>query len=191
MPPPLPQVFVSRCVRVCRLWRNRRLDNLSDYRTWDSRGQHPAFSSTWPPFCIHTALTRIPLFSHIYTYFDRPASDDFALVPRAFSDHFFSALSTFYACDDESSPSWPPSNSWWSPHCDGKGFEESVLFQYLHASGVDYRMYPMFDYVLAHHVTLDGGRQSGKQCGKRKSGYFTSTCLLLDAWGLLPPSLSG
>lgn len=111
----------------------------------------------------------------------RPSSDDFALVPRAYSDRFFSTISTFYACD---SSSWPPTGSWWNPRCDGKSLGESVLFRHLHASEVDYRVYPMFDYVPTLH------EQEGSKCAKKKSAY-ASACVLLDTWGLVPPSFSG
>ena len=72
-------------------------------------------------------------------------SDHFAIVPRAFSDRFFAAMSTFYACDGQS---WPPAEPWWQPRCRGGFFEETVQFRHLHASGVPYRIYFMFEYVV-------------------------------------------
>lgn len=74
----------------------------------------------------------------------RPMSDQFAMVPRAFSDRFFNAVAAFYACDGQS---WPPSVAWWQPGC-RCGFEESVLFRHLHASDVPYRYYFMFQYKI-------------------------------------------
>ena len=141
--------------------------------------QHP------PAFSLVQIFFLTPR-SHMYAplaYVVRPASDDFALVPRVFSDRFFSAVSTFYACDESSA--WPPGESWWNPHCDGKGFGETVLFRHLHALEVDYRTYPMFDYVPTLH------EKSGKNCDTRESAYYTSACILLGTWGLLPASFSG
>lgn len=78
-------------------------------------------------------------------------SDQFALVPRALSDRFFSAVAAFYACDGVS---WPPPVSWWQPDCHGMSFEESVLFRHIHAVGIPYRLFSMFEYVI---VRGEGG----------------------------------
>lgn len=49
-------------------------------------------------------------------------SDNFALVPRAHSDNFFSAIEAYYTCnDDDSGTSWPPGEAWWQPDCGGSG----------------------------------------------------------------------
>lgn len=106
-------------------------------------------------------------------------SDEFALVPRAFADRFFSAIEAFYACDGSS---WPPSESWWRADCNGEDFEESVLFRYLHAMEIPYRVYPMFDYTTIS--TKDGGN-----CSLDKGTYSTA-CILLGTSDLLPPSFS-
>lgn len=71
-------------------------------------------------------------------------SDQFAMVPRALSDRFFAAITSFYECDGKS---WPPPVSWWQPGC-RIGFEESVLFRHLHASQVPFRTYFMFEYTI-------------------------------------------
>lgn len=45
-------------------------------------------------------------------------SDNFALVPRAHSDLFFSAIEAYYVCNDhDDGASWPPGEAWWQPDC--------------------------------------------------------------------------
>lgn len=110
---------------------------------------------------------------------DRPLSDHFALVPRAFSDRVFMAVTAYYACDGSS---WPPSAPWWQPGCNGQGFEESVLFRYLHASGVPYRLYPMFENVVARGRMDDACRV--------EEGTYTMACGLLKLAHLLPVAFS-
>lgn len=93
------------------------------------------------------------------------------MVPRAFSDRFFKAITAFYACDDQS---WPPPVPWWQPVCGG-GFEESVLFRHLHAFNVPYRYYFMFEYEIARGV-LGGMCQLGQT-------IFGEVCTLLERVG--------
>lgn len=119
----------------------------------------------------------IPLFPA--TFPDRPMSDHFALVPRSFSDRFFAAITTFYACDGSS---WPPPTSWWQPDCHGRGLEESVLFRYLHAAEVPYRSYSMFEYVVTRG-------ERGGQCDFGKDAYMTA-CSLLGIANVLSPQVS-
>lgn len=110
----------------------------------------------------------------------RPMSDHFALVPRALADGFFSAVEAFYACDGSS---WPPQESWWQPGCHGMGFEESVLFRHIHASGVPYRYYTMFEYVVTRGA-------SGGVCYLGGSVY-TPACNVLGLSGALREPFSG
>lgn len=109
----------------------------------------------------------------------RPMSDHFAIVPRAFSDRFFGAISAFHACDGQS---WPPSVSWWQPGC-GMGFEEISLFRHLHAEGVPYRFYFMFEYVITR-----AGR--GGECHKGRVA-FEEACGMLAYVGELRPPITG
>lgn len=106
-------------------------------------------------------------------------SDHFALVPRAFADRFFGAVSTFYKCDGAS---WPPPVSWWQPAYKSLGFEESVLFRHLHVAEVPYRFYSMFEFVLARGSW-------GAQCDLGSSTY-TTACNLLGMSDILRPPFS-
>ncbi|CAM9356811.1 unnamed protein product [Ectocarpus sp. 13 AM-2016] len=121
-------------------------------------------------------------FSRQAVWFGRhywPMSDHFALVPRKFSDRFFSAAKTFYACDGRS---WPPPSSWWQPECATIGFEESVLFRHLHASEIPYYFYPLFDFVITRGVI-------GGVC---KLGFivYSEVCSILGLWNALQPPFS-
>lgn len=119
--------------------------------------------------CGKTLTTRpIPPMLHPVK---RPIADQFAMVPRAFSDRFFKAITTFYACDEQS---WLPPVPWWQPVCGG-GFEESVLFRHLHASDVPYRYYLMFDYKITRGE-LGGMCQLGQ-------AVFVEACTLLEMVG--------
>lgn len=100
---------------------------------------------------------------------NRPMSDHFALVPRAFADRFFNAISTFYACDGVS---WPPPAWWWTPACAKSGFEESVLFRYLHFVDIPYRHYSRFEYNQVR-----GG--AGGLC-KTGAGEYRTICNVMD-----------
>lgn len=106
-------------------------------------------------------------------------SDQFAMVPRAFSDRFFAAISAFYACDGQS---WPPPVTWWQPGC-LDGFAETVLFRYLHASGVPYRTYFMFEYFITRGV-LGGWCTLGHQ-------MFGDVCQILTSAGEFRSPFSG
>lgn len=108
----------------------------------------------------------------------RPMSDQFAMVPRAFSDRFFNAVTSFYACDGQS---WPPSVSWWQPGC-RIGFEESVLFRHLHASDVPYRYYGMFQYKITRGAL-------GGACHLAQVA-FDETCNLLGIAGAFASSFN-
>lgn len=110
----------------------------------------------------------------------RPMADHFALVPRRLADPFFLAISAYYSCEG---PSWPPSTAWWQPACLGMGFEESVLFRYLHDAQIPYRFYSQFGYALAR-----GGR--GGRCDLGASNYM-SACNLLSMAGMFWPPSSG
>ncbi|CAM9232016.1 unnamed protein product, partial [Ectocarpus fasciculatus] len=110
-------------------------------------------------------------FSSEAAWFGRrywPMSDHFALVPRSFSDSYFTAIRTFYTCDKQS---WPPSRRWWQPEC-SQGFEESLLFRYLHAEEVPYRFYSMFEYVITRG-------ELGGVCESGTAGYF-DICNLME-----------
>lgn len=129
---------------------------------------------------------------HVFgLWFPRPISDDFALVPRAFADRYFSAVSAFHSCDGGS---WPPREAWWQPDCGGGGFQESVLFRHLHANDVAYRPYPMFGYYTVQPQREGGGgsgggdgeRGDGNRCDGRTAADHDTTCILLGAAGLLP-----
>lgn len=110
----------------------------------------------------------------------RPMSDHFAMVPRAFSDRFFAAIGAFYACDGRS---WPPAESWWQPRCRGGFFEETVQFRHLHASGVPYRVYFMFEYVITRGA-LGGWCILGQHT-------FGEACQLLELAGEFRPPFTG
>lgn len=99
-------------------------------------------------------------------------SDHFALVPRAFADRFFLAVSAFYACDGSS---WPPPTSWWQSECD-LAFEESVLFRHLHVANVPYRFYSMFEYIVTR-------AEQGGRCHVGAYIYVTA-CSILEAAGM-------
>ncbi|CAM9453584.1 unnamed protein product [Ectocarpus sp. 12 AP-2014] len=175
-----------------------------------------------------------------------PMSTNFALVPRAFSDRFFSAVEAFHACDDGNGPSWPPGEAWWQPGCGeygqengngsgnvhsggnlhhsprggpaggggdfelrdwddggifhdnrgggrGEGFGESIVYRHLHASGVPYRPYPMFEYYAVPPYVRDGdvdggvARDTRSGCEASTSDYFTG-CVLLGTVGLFSPA---
>lgn len=106
----------------------------------------------------------------------RPMSDHFALVPRSFSDSYFTAIRAFYTCDKQS---WPPSRRWWQPEC-SQGFEESLLFRYLHAAEVPYRFYPMFEYVITRG-------ELGGVCESGTAGYFDVCNLMKIGKGFQAP----
>ncbi|CAM9268601.1 unnamed protein product [Ectocarpus fasciculatus] len=175
-----------------------------------------------------------------------PMSTNFALVPRAFSDRFFSAVEAFHACDDGDGPSWPPAEAWWQPDCGehgqengngsgeihsggnlhhsprggptgeggdfepkdwddssmfhdhrggsrGEGFGESIVYRHLHASGVPFRPYPMFEYYAVPPYVRDGDANGGRArntrsgCEASTSDYFTG-CILLGTVGLFSPA---
>lgn len=137
-------------------------------------------------------------------FFCRPISGDFALVPRAFAERYFSAVSAFHSCD---AGSWPPREPWWQPDCGGGGgFQESVLFRHLHANDVAYRPYPMFDYYIVQQPQRkdgggrgggggggDGGGERGdiiNVCNVRTAAEHDTACVLLGAAGLLASSYS-
>lgn len=100
-------------------------------------------------------------------------------MPRAFADRFFLAVTTYYTCDGES---WPPPTSWWQPACMGMGFEESVLFRYLHNAQVPYRFYSQFQYALARGVW-------GGKCDLGASNYIAA-CNLLSMAEMFSPEAS-
>eukprot|EP00752_Nemacystus_decipiens_P007447 g6656.t1 len=124
-----------------------------------------------------------------------PISDDFALVPRAFADRYFSAVSAFYSCDGHS---WPPPEPWWQPDCSGGGgFQESVLFRHLHVNNVAYRPYTMFDYYTngggsgGGDGDVDGGERGDESgCKVRTAADHDTVCVILEAGGLLPSEYS-
>lgn len=127
-----------------------------------------------PPFTnklytIQLPLLALPPHQQLFLLLHvRPMSDQFALVPRALSDRFFSAIGAFYACDGVS---WPPPVSWWQPDCHGMSFEESVLFRHIHAVGIPYRLFSMFEYVIARG-------EGGGVCKLGTSDYI-HTCNVL------------
>ena len=98
------------------------------------------------------------------------------------------AIRAFYTCDKQS---WPPSQRWWQPEC-SQGFEESLLFRYLHAAEVPYRFYSMFEYAITRGE-LGGVCESGTtvyfdvcnlmvkgfKAPTRYDGYFGRACDLL------------
>ena len=92
-------------------------------------------------------------------------SDQFAMVPRNLAERFFSAITAFYACDGRS---WPPPVTWWQPGC-RVGFEESVLFRHLHASGIPHRTCFMFEYIITRGglggVCVHGESAFSEACG--------------------------
>ncbi|CAM9671496.1 unnamed protein product [Ectocarpus sp. 6 AP-2014] len=105
-----------------------------------------------------------------------PISDHFALVPRAFSDRFFTAVKTFYTCDGQS---WPPTVSWWQPECSG-GFDESVLFRHLHTSNIPFRYYFNFEYIITR------GELGGK-CHLGET-LHSESCSILKLWNAFQSS---
>lgn len=62
----------------------------------------------------------------------------------------------------------------------GSGYEESVLFRYLHAADIPYRHYPRFEFNLVRGVT--GGVCTS---GMTEGG---AVCSLLDMAGAIPSS---
>lgn len=115
--------------------------------------------------------------SHVVYILDRPVSDYFALVPRAYADQFFDAISAFYDCDNSS---WLPPESWWQVGCMMAGFEESMLFRYLHAADIPYRHYPRFEFNLVRGA-------SGGVCNSGGADHRVA-CTLLNMAGALSPA---
>ncbi|CAM9175760.1 unnamed protein product, partial [Scytosiphon promiscuus] len=106
-----------------------------------------------------------------------PMSVNFALVPRAHSDRFFSIIEAGNTRDVDDSK--------WREEWDARaqesrggaeGFEGSVLYRYLHAKNIPHRPYPMFEYYSM--------QPKGISCETNTANYAT-VCLLLDFTGFL------